>query len=368
MSHPEKPTPPSEDAIIVKNISKRFLIPHDKRTTVKENVLGSIRKNRGYDEFHALKNVSFSIKHGESIGIIGENGSGKSTLLKILAGVLYPDEGNVTVNGKIAPFLELGVGFQAELTAKENVFLYGSILGMSKKEMNAKYDEIMDFSELSQFENVKIKNFSSGMYARLAFATAVAVEPDILLLDEVLAVGDEKFQMKCMEKMNDFKKSGATIVLVSHSITAIQTICDRALLLEHGVLKMDDSPWNVGATYFNSLGIKSLNMPLLNAPIFSIIEDGDIVLTWLIKNPLELVEGIDFRIRDITDGEEGKLYVFKLPKNAENFKIPKSGAINNGEKLILERGKTYRWSVVAKPSQISRYNNSPGDFRIFSVK
>jgi lipopolysaccharide transport system ATP-binding protein len=228
MSHPKKPIQPSEDAIIVQNISKRFLIPHDKRTTVKENVLGSIRKNRGYDEFHALKNVSFSIKHGESIGIIGENGSGKSTLLKILAGVLYPDEGNVIVNGKIAPFLELGVGFQAELTAKENVFLYGSILGMTKKEMDAKYDEIMDFSELSQFENVKIKNFSSGMYARLAFATAVAVEPDILLLDEVLAVGDEKFQMKCREKMNDFKKSGATIVLVSHSLS----ICDRAGVME----------------------------------------------------------------------------------------------------------------------------------------
>ncbi|OGM11060.1 ATP-binding protein [Candidatus Woesebacteria bacterium RBG_16_34_12] len=237
MFQPQKPTQPSEDAIIVQNVSKRFLIPHDKRTTLKENVIGSIKKNRGYDEFHALKNVSFSIKHGESIGIIGENGSGKSTILKILAGVLYPDEGSIKVNGKIAPFLELGVGFQAELTARENVFLYGSILGMTKKEMDAKYDEIMAFKELSQFENVKVKNFSSGMYARLAFATAVAVEPDILLLDEVLAVGDEKFQMKCREKMNDFKKSGATIVLVSHSLDAIQSICDRAGFMERRSLK-----------------------------------------------------------------------------------------------------------------------------------
>ncbi|MBW6518666.1 MAG: ABC transporter ATP-binding protein [ANME-2 cluster archaeon] len=368
MSQHQKTKQREEQAVIVQNISKRFRIPHEKKSTVKENIIGSIKGKRGYDEFQALQNISFTIKQGESIGIIGENGSGKSTLLKILAGVLSPDVGNVTINGKVAPFLELGVGFQSELSAKENVYLYGSILGMTKKEMDEKYDEILEFSELEKFENVKIKNFSSGMYARLAFATAVATEPDILLLDEVLAVGDEKFQMKCKEKMHEFRKSGVTIVLVSHSLSTIQDICDKAILLEHGTLKTSGNVWEVGSKYIQSLGIQTLNMPVLNAPVFSMIEDTKIALNWKINNPLELMDGIDLRIRDITDSEEGKLYVFKLPKNADTFEIPTSGIVHDNERLILERGKTYRWSVVARPAQISKYANSLGDMRIFSIK
>lgn len=231
-----KPKQPSEDAIIVRNVSKRFRIPHDKKSTLKENVIGSVRKNRGYDEFHALKNVSFSIKHGESIGIIGENGSGKSTLLKILAGVLYPDEGSIKVNGKIAPFLELGVGFNPELTAEDNVRLYGAIMGMSKKEMEDRFEKIFEFAELERFRNMRLKNFSSGMYARLAFATAAATDPDLLLIDEVLSVGDEAFQKKCMEKFNEFKRDEKTIVLVSHSLDLITKTCKESVLLINGNL------------------------------------------------------------------------------------------------------------------------------------
>ncbi|MDO8724981.1 MAG: ATP-binding cassette domain-containing protein [Candidatus Methanoperedens sp.] len=172
------PKQPSEDAIIVSNVSKHFRIPHEKKTRLFEHIAGAIKGNTStYEEFWAVKDVSFTIKRGETLGIIGENGSGKSTLLKLIAGVLTPDSGTIKVIGKIAPFLELGVGFNPELTAEDNVRLYGAIMGMSKKEMEDKFEEIFEFAELSRFRNMKLKNFSSGMYARLAFATAAAGVP-----------------------------------------------------------------------------------------------------------------------------------------------------------------------------------------------
>src|SRR3972149_367920 len=172
-----KTTKPDEDAIIVQNVSKHFRIPHEKKTTLFEHIKGAITGGSSqYEEFWALKDVSFKVKKGETLGIIGENGSGKSTLLKIIAGVLSPDSGSVKVNGRIAPFLELGVGFQGDLTAEDNVRLYGAIMGMTKQEMRRKFEEIFEFAELGRFRNMKLKNFSSGMYARLEFATAVATE------------------------------------------------------------------------------------------------------------------------------------------------------------------------------------------------
>ena len=268
-----------------------------------------------YDEFWALRKVSFSIKKGETLGIIGENGSGKSTLLKLIAGVLYPDEGSIKVNGKIAPFLELGVGFQGDLTAKENVYLYGSILGMTKKEMDGKFEDIMEFAELKQFENMKLKNFSSGMYARLAFATAAATKADILLLDEVLAVGDEKFQMKCKEKMLDFKRGGATIILVSHSLDAIQSMCEKAILLEHGILISSGNVWEVGERYRDNMGIKQMKTPELTSPSLNeILDSTDVTLSWDINNPEGLVDSISLRIRDITNSDDGDAYAFNLVK------------------------------------------------------
>jgi len=203
--------------------------------TVFENLLGMLQGNLfNYDTFWALKDVSFDIKRGETFGVIGPNGSGKSTLLKLLAGVLYPDSGRITVNGKIAPFLELGVGFQAELTARDNVYLYGAIMGLSRKDIDRKYDLIMDFAELKRFENMKLKNFSSGMYVRLAFSIAIETDPDILLLDEVLAVGDEHFQKKCRKKVEEIRKSGKTIVFVSHDLKSVQSLCKKSVLLSGG--------------------------------------------------------------------------------------------------------------------------------------
>jgi len=229
-------------AIIVDSVSKKFRIPHEKKTTIFQNIVGLVKRQFDYEEFWALKDVSFEVNKGEALGIIGRNGSGKSTLLKILARVLYPDSGSVAMNGKVASFLELGVGFQYELTAKENVYIYGSILGLSRKEMDRIYDEIFDFAELKKFENMKLKNFSSGMYLRLAFSTAIYAVPDTLLIDEVFAVGDEAFQKKCQEKMLQFKAEGKTIVFVSHSLESVKKLCQRAILLNEGrIITMGDT-------------------------------------------------------------------------------------------------------------------------------
>lgn len=223
-----------ENAIVVENVSKCYRIPIEKKRTVYENLLGLFSGNKGYEEFWALKDVNFNVKHGETFGVIGPNGSGKSTLLKMLAGVLYPDSGVIRVNGKIAPFLELGVGFQQELSARENIYLYGSIMGLTKRDVDWKYDEIMEFAELKRFENMKLRNFSSGMYVRLAFSIAIQTDPDILLLDEVLAVGDEHFQKKCIGKIEEIRKSGRTIVFVSHALPSVKSLCQKSLLLNSG--------------------------------------------------------------------------------------------------------------------------------------
>lgn len=225
----------SDDAIVVEHLSKEFRIPHDRKVTVYEHIVGLLKGGKySYEQFQALDDVSFTVRRGETFGVIGPNGSGKSTLLKILAGVLYPDSGTVRVNGKIAPFLELGVGFQPDLTAKENIYLYGSIMGLTRKEIGKRYDEILDFSELRRFENMKLKNFSSGMAVRLAFATAIQTDPDILLVDEVLAVGDEAFQRKCSAKIEEIRRQGKTIIIVSHALGTVQELCERCMLLKNG--------------------------------------------------------------------------------------------------------------------------------------
>ena len=222
-------------AIIVDKVSKRFRIPTTKKATMFQYVVGFIRRQYNYDDLWALKDVSFELERGEAFGIIGKNGSGKSTMMKILTKIMPPDTGSVTVNGKVAAFLGLGVGFQPELSARDNVYLYSSILGIGRKVLRENYyDAIFDFAELKQFENVQLKNFSSGMTMRLAFATAIYVDPEIMLLDEVLAVGDEAFQEKCASKINEFREQGKTIILVSHSINAVKNLCPRSMLLSHG--------------------------------------------------------------------------------------------------------------------------------------
>jgi len=220
--------------ISVDNISKRFKIPLVKKNTLLQGLIGIIKRQYDYEEFWALKDVSFEVQKGKAFGIIGRNGSGKSTLLKILARVLYPDGGSMAIGGNVSSFLELGVGFQPELSAKENVYIYSSVLGMIRRQTDKIYDQIFDFAELKRFENMKLKNFSSGMYVRLAFSTAVHIKPEILLMDEVFAVGDEHFYKKSLNKMNEMKNQGVTMVLVSHSLATIREFCSHALLLDTG--------------------------------------------------------------------------------------------------------------------------------------
>ena len=251
-------------AIEVNGVSKCFRIPHEKRVTVYDNIIGKITgKSYTYEVFEALNDVTFSVKEGETFGIVGENGSGKSTILKIISKVLVADTGSVKVKGKIAPFLELGVGFQPDLTAVENVYLYGAIMGMNRTEMDAKLDSIFEFAELDRFRDTKLKNYSSGMYARLAFATAISIDPDVLLLDEVLAVGDQAFQAKCRDKINEYRRNGKTIIFVSHSIEAVTEICNNCLMLSNGNVVSIGPTENVTSDYLNAVNKKDVER-LLN--------------------------------------------------------------------------------------------------------
>ncbi|MFA5933075.1 MAG: ABC transporter ATP-binding protein [Microgenomates group bacterium] len=213
------------------NVSKKFKRGH--RLLLKEALLDLFRAPR-QEDFWALKSVSFKIKKGESIGIIGSNGSGKSTILKLIAGVLTPTHGTIKVQGKIGPLIELGAGFHPELTGRENIYLNGTILGLSIKEIDAKFDEIVNFSELSDFIDTPVKHYSSGMYMRLGFAIAVHVEPDILLVDEILSVGDIGFQKKCLDKMKEFHKNGVTVIVISHSPDLIKSFCKKVFLINQG--------------------------------------------------------------------------------------------------------------------------------------
>jgi ABC-type polysaccharide/polyol phosphate transport system ATPase subunit len=230
----------SEIAVDVRGVSKRFRLAHGRHNSLKERVIHGGRTP--HEDFWALKDVSLVAREGETVGILGRNGSGKSTLLKCICGVLQPTSGEVVVRGKLAGLLELGAGFQQDLTGRENVYLNGSMLGMSKKEVDRVFDDIVDFSELEEFIDGQVKFYSSGMYVRLGFAVAVNVNPDILVVDEVLAVGDERFQRKCIERVKDFQREGRTILLVTHSPDQVRSICDRAVVLSHGDVVNEGPP------------------------------------------------------------------------------------------------------------------------------
>ncbi|MCH5291392.1 MAG: ABC transporter ATP-binding protein [Treponema sp.] len=226
-----------EPIITVTNVSMHFNLMVERVNSLKEYLINFFKGRLLYHDFLALDNVSFEINRGEIVGIIGLNGSGKSTLLKIIAGVLVPSSGSVQVRGSMAPLIELGAGFDAELTAEENIFLNGALLGYSRSFMQERFREIIEFAELEGFEQVPLKNFSSGMQSRLGFSIATIVQPEILLVDEVLSVGDFKFRKKCEKRIQQMIENGVTVVLVSHSSNMIETMCSRAVWLEHGKLR-----------------------------------------------------------------------------------------------------------------------------------
>lgn len=269
-------------AIRVKDLTKKYKL-YQKRSERLANVLG---KEKNIKEFYALKGVSFEINKGECVGIIGHNGAGKSTLLKLLTGVAFPTSGEIEINGRLASMLELGSGFNPELTGIENIYFNGSLNGLTKEEIDGKLKEILDFADIGNFIEQPVKNYSSGMFARLAFAVAINVDPDILIVDEILSVGDVGFQVKCMEKFNEFKKKGKTILYVSHGLGTVKKFCDRAIWLQKGEVVDDGNSVIVVERYYN-LNFNPANIEQLKD------HKSDIINSIVVKSNTKNVEYLE---------------------------------------------------------------------------
>lgn len=241
--------------IEVENITKSFKLFYDRGRTLKERTL--FKNRRSYERREVLKGISFKVEKGEAIGLIGHNGCGKSTTLKLLTKIMYPDSGSIKMVGRVSSLIELGAGFHPDMSGRDNIYINASIFGLTKKEIDAKYDEIVAFSELDEFIDNPVRTYSSGMYMRLAFSVAINVEADILLIDEILAVGDIAFQEKCFNKLEDIKANGTTIVIVSHSLNQIQRICDRTIWLHNGLIHKEGKPQLVNQEYLEYMQSKN---------------------------------------------------------------------------------------------------------------
>lgn len=243
----------AEHPIVARDVAKRFRLYHERNQSLKAAVMRGGRAS--YEEFWALDDVSFEVEQGTTFALVGENGSGKSTMLKCLAKILRPDRGTIAVEGKMSALLELGAGFHPELSGRENVFLNGSILGLSKKELEARFDDIVAFAGLERFIDMPVKNYSSGMYVRLGFSVAINVDPDVLLIDEVLAVGDEQFQRRCLERVAELREQGKTIVVVTHSLNTVRNLCDAAVWLDRGKIRANGPAGEVADAYLGEVHV-----------------------------------------------------------------------------------------------------------------
>lgn len=286
-------------AIVVEDLAKTFRLPHQQYSTLKERALHPFRSTT-FDELKALQGVNVAIREGEFFGIVGRNGSGKSTMLKVLAGIYRPDVGRVTIRGRLSPFIELGVGFNPDLTARDNIVINAVMMGLSRKEAAERFDSIIAFAELEEFVDLKLKNYSSGMAVRLGFSTAIQVDSDVLLVDEVLAVGDANFQQKCFEEFARLKDEGKTIVFVTHDMHAVERFCDRAMLIERGeVLEISD-PRGIARAY-NELNFGRLLHDNVDDQRFGDQGVAEIVEAWFEKD--------GERIKQITQGERMEIAV-----------------------------------------------------------
>jgi ABC-type polysaccharide/polyol phosphate transport system ATPase subunit len=263
----------AEAAITVDDVAKSFRLVHERNSTLKATVLNGFRRTV-HEEFWALQDISFEIPEGSTFGLIGHNGSGKSTLLKCIARIYRPNRGSITTRGRLSALLELGAGFHPELSGRENVFLNGSILGLSRREVEQRFDGIVEFAGLEKFIDTPVKNYSSGMYIRLGFSVAITVEPDILVVDEVLAVGDEEFQRKCLEKFADIRASGRTIVLVSHGLEAVRNICDRVAWFDSGHLMKEGRAGEIVDAYLDSVREERRSHDHERSLTEAIVDDG----------------------------------------------------------------------------------------------
>jgi len=237
-----------EPAVSAENVSRRFVVPHHRAYTVKQAVLGAIRR-RGRDEFWALRDISFEVPAGQMLAVIGRNGSGKSTLLRIVGGIYRPTSGRVRTSGRVVGLLELGIGFQPDLSGRDNIYLNASLFGLTRRQVSERYDQIVEFAEIADFVDAPLRTYSTGMAARLAFAITTQIQADVLLVDEVLAVGDRQFTLKCIKHMKKLRNSGVTIFLVSHDLPRVTELCSRAIWLEQGALRMDGPAASVVNAY-----------------------------------------------------------------------------------------------------------------------
>lgn len=293
-------------AIKVEGVHKSFKLPHESVNSLKSSIVNFWRRERGYEIQHVLKDVSFEIKKGEFFGIVGRNGSGKSTLLKLISQIYTPDKGSVQVNGRLTPFIELGVGFSPELSGRDNVYLNGALLGFNRQEMDAMYDEIVAFAELERFMDQKLKNYSSGMQVRLAFSIAIRANSDILVLDEVLAVGDEAFQKKCFEYFNQLRKEEKTVILVTHSMDAVRQYCNRAILLDSGEVVHDSADVESVADSYSKLFIKETALSFNQEDRFG---TGEVVFDKIRKKVTNEKVILDFDVINKTEQTYQDVYI-----------------------------------------------------------
>ncbi|HET7060336.1 MAG TPA: ABC transporter ATP-binding protein [Candidatus Saccharimonadales bacterium] len=340
----------SEDiAIKVENVSKTFKLPHEKNSSIKSTVVNFYKRNKSFEIQKALENITFEVKEGEFFGIVGRNGGGKSTLLKMLAGIYEPSSGSIQVNGKLTPFIELGVGFNPELTGRENVFLNGALLGFDRKEMNKMYKDIVKFAELERFMDQKLKNYSSGMQVRLAFSIAIRARSDVLLIDEVLAVGDISFQKKCIDYFKQLKKSQQTIILVSHDMATVEKYCDRALLIHNGEFLDEGDPKEIAAKYrLLNLPSESGHKTKPHPSLFDDMELGEIIINGqqqaVVKEHQELHIEVSY-----TPRKRKRVITSISICNADGSHIAYYD--NSKDRITAEKGKTYQATCVFNTDQ-----------------
>ena len=327
----------SDKKIVVKidHVSKFFKLPIEATQSLRTALVNRFKGIKGYKEQHVLKDVSFEVEEGDFFGILGRNGSGKSTLLKIISQIYVPEKGSVTVDGKLVSFIELGVGFNPELTGRENVYMNGAMLGFSPKEIDNMYDDIVEFAELSDFMNQKLKNYSSGMQVRLAFSVAIKAQGDILILDEVLAVGDEAFQRKCNDYFMERKKSGKTTILVTHDMSAVKKYCNKAVLIEDGLVKAYGDPYDVANQYSLDNTVVQAVKPKEHAntePEINLIENLTVRL--LCPEQIETTDDVSFTVSyDVKDDIETYI-AFSLTDIDKNIWI-----YNDNSYDLLTEGK-----------------------------
>jgi ABC-type polysaccharide/polyol phosphate transport system ATPase subunit len=358
----------AEPAIVVDGVGKTFRLPQQQFSTLKERVLHPLRSS-AYDELRALEDVSVTINKGEFFGIVGRNGSGKSTLLKCLAGIYDLDQGAISITGRLSPFIELGVGFNPDLTARDNVIINAIMLGMSRKQARERFDAVVEFAELEDFLDLKLKNYSSGMNVRLAFATAIQVDTELLLVDEVLAVGDAAFQQKCFEEFQRMKDAGRTIVFVTHDMSAVERFCDRAMLLEKGRVVNIGDPLQISRAY------NELNFGRVADEVEGEQEEGrygdrrvaEITRAWFEneagESVLTLAQGEQMRVRfeiDVHERIEDPVFAVTLRNEAHHTILVERTDWRHGSTGVFEAGEkafvTFQFDNYLAPS---RYTASP---------